>query len=128
MPLPRSLARFNRVALNPVMRRITPHVPGFGVVHHAGRKTGARYSTPVNVFARPGGFALALTYGEGSEWTRNVLAAGGAEITIRGRDHHVTNPRLVHSPEPKPVPRAVGRILSLLDVDMFLLVDEAPAG
>ena len=126
MPLPRSLARFNRVALNPVMRHFNAHVPGFGVVHHVGRKSGRSYRTPVNAFARPGGFTIPLTYGTESEWTRNVLAAGEAEITMRGRDHHVTNPRLVHAPEPTPVPRAVGRILSLLDVDTFLLVDEDP--
>ncbi len=56
-----------------------------------------------------------------------MLAAGEAEITMHGRDHHVTNPRLVHAPEPTPVPRAVARILSVLDVDTFLLVDEATA-
>jgi deazaflavin-dependent oxidoreductase (nitroreductase family) len=124
MPLPRSLARFNRVALNHVMRHITPHMPGFGVVHHVGRNSGNAYSTPVNVFARPGGYTIALTYGTESEWTGNVLAAGEAEITMHGRDHHVTNPRLVHAPEPTPVPRAVGSVPSVLDVDTFLLVDE----
>ncbi len=49
------MARFNRVALNRVMRHLTPHMPGFGVVHHVGRKSGTQYSTPVNVFKRPGG-------------------------------------------------------------------------
>lgn len=128
MPLPRSLARFNKVATNRVARHITPHVPGFGVVHHVGRKSGKPYSTPVNVFTRPGGFALALTYGPDSEWTRNVLAAGHAEIMMRGRDHRVTNPRLVRLPEPAPVPRPVRGILRLLDVDTFLLVDEEEGG
>lgn len=125
MPLPRSLAGFNRVALNHVMRHLTPHLPGFGVVHHVGRSSGTPYSTPVNVFARLGGYTIALTYGTESEWARDVLAAGEAEITMPGRDHHVTNPRLVHAPVPTPVPRAVASILSGLDVDTFLLVDEA---
>jgi deazaflavin-dependent oxidoreductase (nitroreductase family) len=127
MPLPRALARFNRVGTNRVARHITPRVPGFGVVHHVGRRSGTSYATPVNVFARPGGFAIALTYGPDAEWTRNVLAAGGAAITTRGRRHHVTNPRLVRSPEPAPVPRPVRRVLRLLDVDTFLLVDEEQA-
>lgn len=119
------MARFNRVALNHVMRHLTPHMPGFGVVHHVGRKSGTPYSTPVNVYARNDGYTIALIYGTESEWMRNVLAAGEAEITIHGRDHHVTNPRLVHAPVPTPVPRAVGAFLSGLDVDTFLLVDEA---
>ena len=123
MPLPRSLARFNRVALNPVMRHFNAHVPGFGVVHHVGRRSGRPYLTPVNVFTRPGGFTIPLTYGRDSEWTHNVLAAGEADITRRGRVHHVTNPRLVAA-EPELVPRAVAAILEQLDVDTFLLVDE----
>jgi deazaflavin-dependent oxidoreductase (nitroreductase family) len=125
MPLPRSLARFNRVTLNRVMRHFNAHVAGFGVVHHRGRTSGRPYATPVNVFRRPGGFAIPLTYGTESEWVQNVLAAGNADITIRRHDHHVTNPRLVHAPRPVPVPGPVAAILRRLDVEDFLLVDDA---
>jgi deazaflavin-dependent oxidoreductase (nitroreductase family) len=125
MPLPRSLARFNRVATNRVARRITPHVPGFGMVHHVGRRSGTDYSTPVALFARPGGYAIALTYGPDAEWVKNVIAAGRAVITTRGEGHAVEHPHLVHSEEREFVPRPVRRVLSWLDADAFLLVDEA---
>jgi deazaflavin-dependent oxidoreductase (nitroreductase family) len=127
MPLPRALARANRVGFNRVSRHVAPHLPGFGVVHHVGRRSGAHYDTPVNVFARDGGYALALTYGPESEWVRNVVAADGAVVTTRGEDHRVANPRVVQAPDRPWVPRPVRGILGLLDVDSFLLVDEVPA-
>ena len=127
MPLPRWLARANRVGFNRVSRHVAPHVPGFGVVHHVGRHTGTPYATPVNVFERDGGYALALTYGPHSEWVRNVIASGDATITTRGRDHHVVNPVVVQAPDRPWVPKPVRGILDRLDVDSFLLVDEAPA-
>jgi deazaflavin-dependent oxidoreductase (nitroreductase family) len=127
MPLPRSLARFNRVGTNRVARHVTPHVPGFGVVHHVGRRSGSPYRTPVNVFARPGGYAIALTYGPDAEWVKNVVAAGRAVITTRGEDHAVEHPQLVRSERREFVPAPVRRVLGWLEVDSFLLVDEVPA-
>jgi deazaflavin-dependent oxidoreductase (nitroreductase family) len=95
-----------------------------GIVVHTGRKTGTEYRTPVNVFRRDGGYAVALTYGEGSQWLRNVLAAGHADIVTRGRTHHVVNPRVVVDERRKAVPLPVGVILRGLAVDRFLLLDE----
>ena len=47
MPLPRTVARWNKVGLNRVTGRVAPWMPGFGVVAHAGRRSGRRYQTPV---------------------------------------------------------------------------------
>jgi deazaflavin-dependent oxidoreductase (nitroreductase family) len=124
MPAPPWLARFNRVATNRATRLVADRLPGFGIVRHQGRRSGTQYRTPVNVFRRPGGFAVALTYGTGADWIRNVLAAGHAEIVTRGRAHAVTNPRIVHDPERTPVPGPVRRILGALDVADFLFLDE----
>ena len=38
-------------------------LPGFGVVEHAGRRSGRRYRTPVNVFRPGASYVIALTYG-----------------------------------------------------------------
>ena len=124
MPLPRSVGRFNRLVTNHLSRPVAGHLPGLGVVVHVGRRSGRHYRTPVNVFRRPGGYAIALTYGAGAQWTRNVLAAGNAEIATRGRAHRVTNPRIVRDVERTPVPAPVRAILGALRVDEFLLVDE----
>jgi len=127
MPLPRSVARLNRAVTNHVTRPLARHLPGLGVVVHVGRRSGQTYRTPVNVFRRPGGYAIALTYGSDAQWTRNVLAAGRAEIVARGKTHQVTNPRVVQDAERTPVPAPVRAILGTLRVDEFLLVDEASA-
>lgn len=124
MPAPPWLARFNRVATNRATRLVADRLPGFGIVRHQGRRSGTRYRTPVNLFRRPGGFVVALTYGTGADWIRNVLAAGQAEVVTRGRAHTVVNPRIVHDPERTPVPAPVRAILGVLHVDDFLVVDE----
>lgn len=125
MVLPQWLARVNRVATNRASRLVAGRLPGMGIVVHTGRRSGRRYRTPVNVFRRDGGFAVALTYGSGAQWVRNVLAAGGAEVVTRGRSHAVVEPRLVTDGDRAAVPRPVRPILGLLDVDEFLLLDEA---
>ena len=96
MPLPRTLARWNKVGLNRVTKHVAPWMPGFGVVAHAGRRSGRRYQTPVNVFPAGGGYLLALTYGPDSDWVKNVLAAGGCELVTRGRTVRLVSPQLVH--------------------------------
>lgn len=125
MALPEWLARFNRVVTNRVTGPFAGRLPGFGVVEHTGRTSGKRYRTPVNVFPRDGGFTIALTYGSGSQWVKNVVAAGKADIVSRGRTHHVVNPQLIVDKDRSAVPGPVRVILRAVDVDEFMLVDSA---
>src|SRR5262245_61602920 len=97
MPLPQSLARFNRTGTNRITRPFAAWLPGFGVVTHTGRKSGRTFTTPVNVFRRRGGWTFSLTYGQG-DWVKNVVHAGGASLRTRGRDHRITNPRIERDP------------------------------
>jgi deazaflavin-dependent oxidoreductase (nitroreductase family) len=120
MPAPRWLARFNRHGTNRVLGPLAPILPWFGVVVHRGRKSGRLYRTPVNVFPRPGGCVVALTYGPESEWVRNVLAAGGCQLETRGRTLALARPRLAHDPRRRAVPAPVRAVLGLLRVDDFL--------
>jgi deazaflavin-dependent oxidoreductase (nitroreductase family) len=76
MPIPRWVARANRLVTNRLARPLAMRAPGFGVVVHVGRKSGRVYRTPVNVFPAPDGYTVALTYGADAEWVRNVVAAG----------------------------------------------------
>ena len=123
MPLPRTLARMNRVGLNRIIRHVAPYVPGLGVVVHAGRRSGRVYRTPVNVFAKDGRYTFALTYGADSDWVRNVRAARGCTVRTRGRDVRLTNPRLVHDETRaaiRPLERAFLRLFGVAD---FLVLD-----
>jgi deazaflavin-dependent oxidoreductase (nitroreductase family) len=55
----------------------------FTIVRHVGRKSGRTFETPI-VVARSGrDFVAELTYGDGVQWYRNVVAAGGCEL-VRG--------------------------------------------
>jgi deazaflavin-dependent oxidoreductase (nitroreductase family) len=125
MPIPRAMARLNKAGLNRVTVRVAPWLPGFGVVVHRGRKSGRIYRTPVNVFAAPGGYVIALTYGTDSDWVRNVVAAGGCELRTRGRVVRVTSPRLYHDEARRGIRVAERQILGLLHVSDFLALQAA---
>jgi deazaflavin-dependent oxidoreductase (nitroreductase family) len=127
MPLPRSVARFNRHATNRLLGPLARFMPLFGVVIHRGRRSGRLYRTPVNVFGRRGGLLVALTYGSEADWVRNVLAAGGCTIETRGRKLVVRNPRLLHDPTHRSVPpilRPVGRLGNVSDFMELDVVEE----
>jgi deazaflavin-dependent oxidoreductase (nitroreductase family) len=123
MPLPRRLAKFNLVATNRVLGPPARHLPGFAVVSHVGRRSGRTYRTPVNLFRRGDGYAIALMYGAESQWVRNVLAAGAADVETRGRRLHLVDPRIVRDPARSFVPRPVRIPLRLANVDEFMLLE-----
>jgi deazaflavin-dependent oxidoreductase (nitroreductase family) len=127
MPLPRTLARWNKVGLNRVTKRVAPWMPGFGVVAHSGRRSGRRYQTPVNVFAAEDDYLLALTYGPDSDWVKNVLAAGGCELLTRGRTIRLVSPQLVHDENRRGIRPLERQVLRLIGVADFLALKTAPA-
>jgi deazaflavin-dependent oxidoreductase (nitroreductase family) len=71
--------------------------PLWAVMHHRGRKSGTDYATPVAIIptAATDVFLIGLPWWPKTNWARNVLAAGGATVTWKGRDHRATEPRLV---------------------------------
>ena len=122
MPLPSRLGRFNRHVTNPILWPIVARLPGsgFGRVVHVGRRSGQIYRTPMLGFRTGDHLVFALTYGSGTQWVQNVLAAGACEFETRRRTRHLVEPRLVHDPARRLVPPIVRRILGGLDVDDFL--------
>ena len=86
MPLPRSVARFNKRWTNRFLEPLARRSAGFAVVHHLGRISGRAYSTPVNAFGRGAVLIVTLSYGPSADWVRNVQAnPGTAEIEV-GKD------------------------------------------
>jgi deazaflavin-dependent oxidoreductase (nitroreductase family) len=120
MPLPRWMARFNRRVTNRLLGPLAPHLPGFGVIVHTGRKTRRLYRTPVNVFRRDGAYVIALTYGPGAEWVQNVLADRGGTLHTRGRTVRLSQPRLFRDERRRSVPAPVRFMLRLVGVSDFL--------
>jgi deazaflavin-dependent oxidoreductase (nitroreductase family) len=127
MPIPQIVGRWNKAGLNRVTKHIAPWMPGFGVVVHRGRRSGRRYQTPVNVFPIGDDYVIALTYGPGTDWVKNVLAAGGCELRTRGHTVRLISPRVFHDEsrhDIRPVERQVLRLLGVAD---FLSLNKAPA-
>jgi deazaflavin-dependent oxidoreductase (nitroreductase family) len=76
--------------LNRVTTRVANSGRGpFSLVRHVGRTSGRRYETPIMVAAVPDGFVAELTYGENVNWYRNVVAAGGCDLLVKGVLHRV---------------------------------------
>jgi deazaflavin-dependent oxidoreductase (nitroreductase family) len=120
------MARINKRFSNKFLRPIVRFLPGFGVVTHRGRRSGREFQTPVSVFPQDGRVVFALTYGKDSDWVKNVLAAGEADVRTRGRSTHLVNPRLVHD-ETRAGIRPLERVvLARLKVADFLVLDVAP--
>jgi deazaflavin-dependent oxidoreductase (nitroreductase family) len=125
MVLPKRLARFNRVVTNRVTGPLAGWLPGFGVIIHRGRRSGREYRTPINIFRTSDGYVAALTYGV-TDWARNVLAAGGCELEIRGRRASLTSPRLVHDPTRRDMPPIVRQLVGTIGVTDFIYLRTAP--
>jgi deazaflavin-dependent oxidoreductase (nitroreductase family) len=120
MPLPLTVGKLNKAGLNRLTRHVAPWAPGMGLIVHRGRRSGRRYETPVQVFPAEDGYVIALTYGPGADWTKNVLAAGGCELRTRGRTVQLTEPRLYRDETRQRIRPAERQMLRLLRVTDFL--------
>ena len=125
MPLSRRVARFNRMVTNPILGRLAPWLPGFGVIYHRGRKSGRVYHNPVNVFRRGDGYVVALTYGSHTDWVKNVLAAGECDLYTRGQRHHLVNPTVYTDTERSGLPAHARAILAMFNVTEFLALTKS---
>jgi deazaflavin-dependent oxidoreductase (nitroreductase family) len=118
MPIPKRVARWNKIGLNRVVKHVAPQVPGLGVVVHRGRRSGRQYQTPVNVFRDADGYIIALTYGPDADWVKNVQAAGGCELKTRGRVLRMEQPRVYRDETRRgirPVERQALRLIGVAD-------------
>src|SRR5262249_1744356 len=120
MPLPKSVAPFNKHVTNGITKHFAGWVPGFGIVTHVGRRSGRTYRTPVNVFQHGNKYVVALTYGADTDWVRNVIAAGGCGLETRGRTVRLTDPRLFTDPTRSEVPAFARWALGLMRADDLL--------
>ena len=66
-----------------------------GLLRHVGRNSGSAYETPLGIEPTEDGFVIAIVYGERTQWVKNVLAAGAAEIVLDGETYPVRRPEVV---------------------------------
>jgi len=79
---------------NPVIRPLAGKVPGLALIEHRGRKTQRPYRTPVTAFRKGNLVAIVLGHGR-TDWVRNVLAAGEADLRMNRDRLHLVNPRIL---------------------------------
>jgi deazaflavin-dependent oxidoreductase (nitroreductase family) len=116
----RWVAAFNLAVTNRITSRFAARLPGFGILTHVGRKSGRVYRTPVNVFTEPEGFLIALTYGQESEWVKNVLAIGGCQLETRRVLYQLSASTIVHDPSRRRFPLFVRIILGIIGANDFM--------
>ncbi len=94
MVYPPAFERLQIKYMNPMVKRISRFMPGVATVKHRGRKSGRPYETVVTPFRK--GKVLAVVLGHGkTDWVKNVLAAGEADVVFGKRKVHIVNPRIV---------------------------------
>lgn len=142
VPAPVAPSRFVRIVVRPMTKVLNPlivrfagrrHFPMAAQIQHVGRRSGKAYVTPATAHMHGDVILIALTFGNQSDWSRNVRAAGGCTIRINGRDYHATNPELLNREDAgnllkstfSPVERAGFR---LLGIRQFMRLHAVPAG
>jgi deazaflavin-dependent oxidoreductase (nitroreductase family) len=91
-----SMRRATR-AFNPIGRALAGHrwFKLYGLLVHRGRGSGREYRTPLVIRPVEGGFVIPMPFGDKTQWAKNVVAAGRAQIVWNGRTYDVTSPELI---------------------------------
>lgn len=122
MPMPLWWGHINKRVFNPRALRSGK----WQAIHHVGRSSGRAYRTPVEALAVDGGFIVTLVYGQRSDWVRNVLAAGAAQVESNGETVEVTDPQVIGADDAfARLPADTKRPPRLLRIDEFLLLHRA---
>jgi deazaflavin-dependent oxidoreductase (nitroreductase family) len=94
--------------LNPLIIKLAGrrHFGMAAQIRHTGRRSGRTYTTPVSARRSGDIVVIALTFGNQSDWSRNVRSAGGGTIRIEGEDYNITKPQIMSRQEAKPLVEA----------------------
>ncbi len=124
MKFPVWLEDFQIKHINPWAIATARFVPGVTVITHRGRKSGRTLRTAVSAYRRGDTVAIMLAHGK-TNWVKNILAAGEADIRIGRRDRHLVNPRIVVAgTEDSSLPR-IARAAARRGIGVFV-ADIAP--
>jgi deazaflavin-dependent oxidoreductase (nitroreductase family) len=111
MLFPPAFERFQIKYLNPLVRPLSKRMPGFAVIKHRGRTSGKEFETIVTAYRKDGVLAIGLAHGK-TNWVKNVLAAGEADIHVARKDLHLTNPRVLPAGTVDPTLPRIAQMLA----------------
>jgi deazaflavin-dependent oxidoreductase (nitroreductase family) len=83
--------------LNPLILRLAGrrHFRSAGELSHVGRRSGRQYVTPVGARRAGDVIVIPLTFGNRSDWSLNLLAAGRCSVKLRGQDYVASSPQML---------------------------------
>jgi deazaflavin-dependent oxidoreductase (nitroreductase family) len=119
--------------LNPLIRKLAgrPRFRMAAQIRHTGRRSGRPYVTSVGARRSGDLVVIPLTFGNQSDWSRNVRAAGGCSIRLNGEDYDLTQPEFLSAQEARPLVRAtfspfVRASFKMLSIRQFLRLHIVP--
>jgi len=119
MKFPPWLENFQIKYINPVAVTAARFMPGISVIRHRGRKSGKSYETAISAYRKGNTVAIMLAHGK-TNWVKNILAGGEAELRLGRRDLHLVNPRIVAAgTDDASLPRMV-RIAARRGIGVFV--------
>jgi deazaflavin-dependent oxidoreductase (nitroreductase family) len=133
-PFVRIVVRPMTKVLNPLVGKLAGrrHFAMAAQIHHVGRSSGRPYVTSAGARLSGETIVIPLTFGNRSDWSRNVRAAGGCSIRLKGRDYAATEPKLLDVQDARPLIRAAFSPLErasfrLLGIRQVLSLQGVPA-
>ena len=131
-PIVETVMRPMTKLLNPLIVKLAGgrHFGLAAQIRHVGRRSGRTYTTPVSARRSGDMVVIALTFGNQSDWSRNVRSNGGGKILIKGKDYDVTQPQVMSRQEAfplvqaafNPIERAGFRMLGIKQVMILRVV------
>jgi deazaflavin-dependent oxidoreductase (nitroreductase family) len=140
-PRPVRPSAFVRIVMRPLTKRLNPLMLKLAgrerfhtaaQIRHVGRRSGRSYVTPVSARLSNEVAVIPLTFGNVSDWARNIRAAGGCEIRLDGQEYLASNPQFVGADEISPLLRSLFRrreqaMFTMLGITQFIRLDVTPA-
>jgi len=125
---------FVRLVMGPMTKILNPlvamlagrrHFPLAARIHHVGRRTGKPYVTSVGARVQGAAVLIPLTFGNRSDWTRNVRAAGQCSVQLNGKLYQAVAPQFIDAAHVEPLIRgAFGPVqrlaFRLLGIQQFM--------
>ena len=119
MKVPVWAENFQIKYLNPIIQPLAKYLPGMAIISHRGRTSGTPYETVVTPYRKGDTVAISLIHGK-TNWVKNILAAGEADIRLRGKDVHLVNPRVLPAGTDDPTLPRIARTQLRRGVGVFV--------
>jgi deazaflavin-dependent oxidoreductase (nitroreductase family) len=134
-PLVRIVMRPMTRVLNPVMRKVAGrrHMSMAAEVRHVGRTSGRAYLTVAGARVHGDVAVIPLTFGNQSDWAKNVRAAGGCSLRVNGREYTAAAPEFLDRGAAAPLVAATFGPLAragfrMLGIKQYLRLRVVPTG